>query len=182
MNSKKLLVFSDSHGSVTALKAVFNWAKDYIPPNGTICMTACLGDGLSDLGKAADETGFYSEWKLVCGNNDFNIHAPEAAVFDFCEHRFYMCHGHRQALYYGFSKLLTISKHNEAEVALFGHSHVPYCKKENGILLVNPGSVGQPRSAIGATFAVIECTEDEPVKAEFFGIKAKGSIKKIKLT
>ena len=179
MSGKKLLVFSDTHGSVTALKAVFNWAKDHIPPNDTICAAACLGDGLADLRKAADAAGFYSDWKIVCGNNDYGIHAPETVVFDFADHRFFMCHGHRQSLYGGYHALIAAAKNTGADAALFGHSHVPLFKSMEGISLINPGSVGRPRSRIGSTFAVIECIEGEPLKAEFFGIDNKMAIKKV---
>jgi len=64
MDGKKLLVFSDTHGGFTPLKAVFSWAKDRLPPNDTISCAAFLGDGISDLKRAADETGFYCDWKL----------------------------------------------------------------------------------------------------------------------
>jgi hypothetical protein len=179
MSSKKLLVFSDSHGHLTFLKAVLNWAKDHIPPNGTIYAAACMGDGLSDLQKAADATGFYSDWKIVRGNNDYGIQAPETAVFDFAGHRFFMCHGHRHSLYGGYHSLIAAAKKSEADVVLFGHSHAPFFKIVDGITLVNPGSVGRSRSSVGETFAVIECIEGEPLKAEFFGIDAKREIKKI---
>ncbi|MCL2764268.1 MAG: metallophosphoesterase [Treponema sp.] len=181
MSGKKLLVFSDSHGSVSALKAVFKWANDRIPPNDTICATACLGDGLSDLRRAADETGFYSDWKIVCGNNDYGIQAPESVIFDFADRRFFMCHGHRHGLYSGYYKLLAAAENKEADAVLFGHSHIPYFSDEDGIALINPGSIGQPRSRIGATFAVIECIENKPLIAQFYGIGEKYKIKQIKL-
>ena len=179
MRGRKLLVFSDSHGSVSALKAVFNWAKDRIPPNDTICMTVCLGDSLSDLHRATDETGYYSDWKIISGNNDYGIHAPETAAFDFVDHRFFICHGHRHGIYSGFHPLLAAARKAEADVALFGHSHAPFFKNMDGILLINPGSVGRSRSKIGETFAVIECTEGEPLKVDFFEIDNKKMIKKV---
>jgi hypothetical protein len=181
MSSKKLLVFSDSHGSISALKAVFSWANERIPPNGAICAAACCGDGLSDLRTAADATGFYSDWKVVCGNNDYNIQAPESVVFEFAEHRFFMCHGHRHGLYNGYHSLLAAAKHNDADAVLFGHSHVPYYKIVDSISIINPGSVGRSRSRIGETFAVIECIDDKPLKVEFWGVGANGSIKKVNL-
>ena len=177
--SKSILVFSDSHGSVCALKAVFNWAKDHIPPKGTICTAVCLGDGLHDLRAATDATGFFCDWKIVCGNNDYEIHAPEAAYFDFAEHRFFMAHGHRYNLYNGFHSLLAAAKNSEADAAFFGHTHVPFFKNVNGVTLINPGSVSRPRSKIGATFAVVECIEDKPLFAEFYGIGS--SIRKVKI-
>ena len=171
----KLLVFSDTHGSVTLLKTVFNWAKDQIHT------TACLGDGLCDLHIAAKATGFYSDWKLVLGNNDYGIQAPEAAVFDICDNRIFMCHGHRYSLYGGYQRLLAAAKSSDANIALYGHSHVPFHKKIDGISVINPGSVGRPRSRIGSTFAIIECTEGEPIIVDFYGITDKGTIKKVKV-
>ncbi|MCL2720768.1 MAG: metallophosphoesterase [Treponema sp.] len=181
MNSKKILVFSDSHGSVKTLKSVFNWANDHIPPNGTICAAVCCGDGLFDLQRASEETGFFSDWKFVRGNNDYGIQAPEAAVFEINEHCFFLCHGHRYGIYESHHRLLAAAKSNNADAVFFGHTHVPFIKNADGILLINPGSVGQPRSRIGATFAVIECTEDKPLKAEFWGISPQGSINKVKI-
>jgi len=181
MDGKKLLVISDIHGHAANLKAIFIWAKDHIPPNGTIFGTACLGDGLFDLRAAADASGFYSDWKLVRGNNDYGVQAPESAVFDFGEHRFFMCHGHRHTLYGGYHSLITAAKKSEADVVLFGHSHAPFYKITDGISLINPGSVGRSRGRIGETFAVIECIESKPLNVDFFEIDEKKVIKKVKI-
>ena len=180
MESKKLLVFSDTHGSVKALTAVFNWANDRIPPNDTICAAACLGDSLSDIRRATDSTGFYCDWKIISGNNDYGVTAPETAVFDFADNRFFMCHGHRHGVYSGFYPLIAAAKNAQADIALFGHSHVPFFKNMNGVLLINPGSLGRPRSKIGSTFAVINCIEGKSINVEFMGIDEHGTIKKIK--
>jgi len=181
MENKKLLVLSDSHGDTTSLRAVFNWAKNYIPPNDTICAAAFLGDGLSDLKKAADTAEFYCDWKCVSGNNDYGIPMPDSLTFDYAEHRFFICHGHRYSLYSGYHTLAAAARNNNADVALFGHSHVPYNKTTNGIKLINPGSVGRPRSRAGATFAVIECSEGEQLKVHFWGINAEKTIYKLNI-
>jgi putative phosphoesterase len=95
---------------------------------------------------------------------------PESAVLDFCDHRFFLCHGHRYSLYRDYDTLIAAARNNGADAALFGHTHVPSLDNENGLLLINPGSVGRPRSNAGATFAVIECLPETPLKVEFFGI------------
>jgi len=181
MEGKKLLVLSDSHGSVSALKTVFIWANNLIPPEGTICACAFLGDGLSDLYKAADAAGFFTDWKLVRGNNDYNYQTPESSVFDFSGHRFFICHGHKHSLYGGHYVLTAAAKNNDADAVLFGHVHVPYNNTIEGVLLVCPGSVARPRNKTGATFAVIDCIEGEPLNVEFFGIGEQSAIKKIKI-
>jgi putative phosphoesterase len=179
--SKKLLVFSDSHGSVSAVKAVLTWAAKHLPPNDTICGAAFCGDGIADLKPAAESTGFYCDWKLVNGNNDYEYSMPESIVFDFCDYRFFMCHGHRHGIYTGFNSLVAAARSNEAQIVLFGHAHVPINKTESGILILNPGSVSRPRNRTGATFAVIECSPDNAPKVEFWGIGGRGQIKPVKL-
>lgn len=38
-----------------------------------------------------------------------------------------------------------IAKSAEADVLVFGHTHLPYAKEVAGVLLVNDGSVGKPK-------------------------------------
>ncbi|MCL2759658.1 MAG: metallophosphoesterase [Treponema sp.] len=181
MDNKKLLVLSDTHGNVSALKTVLNWAKNRLPPDGTIYAAAFLGDGLSDLRPATDVTGFFCDWKLVSGNNDYGIQMPESFTFDFAGHSFFICHGHRYSMYGGYHALVTAARSSGADIALSGHSHVPYYKTVNGIKLINPGSVGRPRSRLGATFAVIECLENEKIIVEFYKINDNGTVRKAKI-
>jgi len=181
MDGKKLLALSDTHGNTAALNAVMNWAKDRTPPNDTICCAAFLGDGISDLRRTADAAGFYCDWNVVRGNNDYMPSVPEAAVFDFCENRFYICHGHRHSLYGGYHSLIAAARNSQANVVLYGHTHIPSCKNIDGLLLINPGSVGRPRSRIGASFAVIECAPNEQPNVEFWGIGDKGQIKRLRV-
>jgi len=177
MDSKKLLVISDSHGKVTALKTIFNWAKEKMPPKDSICAGVFLGDGYYDVQDAANATGLSCNWVIVRGNNDYGIREADSAVFDFGNYRFFACHGHR---YFGNHGLVSAARANNAGIALSGHAHVPHEKILDGILLINPGSVGQPRSRIGATFAVIECAHDT-LKTEFWGISEKGKISAVKV-
>lgn len=44
-----------------------------------------------------------------------------------------------------------------AQVLVFGHTHVPYVRRYQGRVIVNPGSVGQPRDGDPrASFAILE--------------------------
>jgi len=181
MDSKKLLVISDTHGSVNMLTTVFKWAAEKKPPDDSICAAAFLGDGIEDLYPAMRAAGFSCNWAIVKGNNDFYVKEAESAVFDFVNYRFFICHGHRYSLYGGYHSLVTAAKANGANAVLSGHTHIPIQKTVEDIHLINPGSVGRPRSRIGSTFAVIECEEGEQLKVEFFGIDAKGKIDKITL-
>lgn len=56
----------------------------------------------------------------------------------------------------------------DADIILTGHTHQPFIKKINGKLVVNVGSVGQPRDGnLGACYAVIENGEVEIRRAGY---------------
>ena len=169
----KLLVLSDIHGNMPAIIAVLKWADGELTGSD---MAVFLGDGLRELSFAQRQTGFSCEWKKVRGNNDDSASlsdaaiVPESEVFDFGGHRFYLCHGHRHALYNGFDKLAASALKTGADAALFGHIHVPMLENVNGLLLVCPGSIGRARSNAGETFAVIDCVPEKPLSVHFWGI------------
>jgi putative phosphoesterase len=172
MVSQRLLVISDTHGNVPALDTVLRWA-------GGIAVSAAvfLGDGINDISHAT--AGSSVEWRIIRGNNDYSFSVPEASVLDFGGKRFFLCHGHHYALYNGYHTLITAARGMNADAVLFGHTHVPYREDSGGVLLVNPGSIGRPRSIAGATFALIECTPEQPLAVQFWGINAKGDIREI---
>jgi uncharacterized protein len=171
--SNKLLVISDIHGNMPAIAAVLKWAAGELADSD---MAVFLGDGLRELSFAQQQAGFSCEWKKVLGNNDGASQsdatpaAPESDVFDFGGHRFYLCHGHRYALYNGFGKLIAAALKTGADAALFGHIHAPHLEDADGLLLVCPGSIGRARSSAGETFAVIDCMPGKPLSVHFWRV------------
>jgi putative phosphoesterase len=165
--SSKLLALSDIHGNMPAILAVLRWAAGELANSD---MAVFLGDGLRELSFAQRQAGLSCEWKKVRGNNDDTPAVPESDVFDFGGHRFYICHGHRHALYNNFDKLAASALKADADAALFGHIHVPYLETVNGLLLVSPGGIGRARSSAGETFAIIECRPEKPLEVHFWGI------------
>ena len=180
--SSKLLVLSDIHGNMPAIIAVLKWADEELTSSD---MAVFLGDGLRELSLARQQAGLSCEWKVVRGNNDYYASfsdaaaAPESDVFDFGGHRFYICHGHRHAIYNGFDKLAAVALKSGADAALFGHIHVPCLEKINGIQLVCPGGVNRARSSAGETFAVIDCVPEKPLLVHFWGIERNCNISEL---
>jgi putative phosphoesterase len=174
MVSQRLLVIADTHGNVPVLNTVLQWAS-----GATISAAVFLGDGINDISHAT--AGSSVEWRIIRGNNDYAFSVPEASVFDFGGKRFFLCHGHHYALYNGYHTLITAARGMNADAVLFGHTHVPYHEDTDGILLLNPGSIGRPRSIIGATFALIECTPEQPFAVQFWGVDSKGGIQEIEV-
>jgi putative phosphoesterase len=177
--SNKILVISDIHGNMPALMAVLRWAADELADSD---MAVFLGDGLRELSFAEQRATLSCEWKKVRGNNDDDSPtAPESEVLDFGGHRFYLCHGHRHALYSGFEKLAAAASKAGADAVLFGHIHVPCLENVNGLLFVSPGGIGRARSDAGETFALIECMPEKPLKVRFWGIESGYVISEITL-
>jgi hypothetical protein len=169
---EKLLVISDTHGCLAALASVLNWAR-HVAPEAAVF----LGDGIEDLQRAPSLS---CAWHKVRGNGDWGTAAQDMAVFDFGGHRFFICHGHRHDVYGGKQLLAAAAANNGADAALFGHTHVPFNREVGGITLVNPGSVGRPRSNAGATFALIECAPEKPLDVGFWVIETAGAIRPLR--
>jgi len=174
--SSKLLVLSDIHGNVPAAVAVLRWAAGELADSDAAVF---LGDGLRELAFAQQQAALSCEWKKVRGNNDIVSTAPESEVFDFGGHRFYICHGHRHAIYNGFDKIIAGALKSGADAAFFGHIHVPRLESTDKLLLVCPGSLGRARSRAGETFALIDCLPEKPLSVRFWGIDNDYSIREL---
>ena len=60
----------------------------------------------------------------------------------------YMTHGHRHNVKLTLFPLLRDARAEGAQVALYGHSHIPDCHfEDDGLLVMNPGSAGYGQTA-----------------------------------
>jgi len=176
--SASVLVVSDSHGNVPALTEVLAWAQA-----GTAVF---LGDGADDLAPASAAAGFTLSWNIVRGNVDvMNFSLPSAMLLEIPEssqtadsaptaRKLFLTHGNAYRVGEGLKALAAAARTNNAEAALFGHTHIPHCEMLDGILLLNPGSIGRPRSNVGPTFAILECPPTGPLGVRFFGLENRG--------
>ena len=144
----KALVFSDSHNTVWLMNELTEKYK-----SKTDCIIH-LGDCTEDM---EDIKHKYPRLPIyqVSGNNDYDSLFPSERVISLGGRRIYMTHGHRQRVYYNTDRLYYSAVQEQADIALFGHTHVPYLENEGGILIMNPGSISLPRSESGKTFAFI---------------------------
>ena len=185
--SSSILVISDSHGNVSALTAVLDWARQVqLAQNEIFDAAIFLGDGADDLPLSSARTGFSIPWHKVRGNGDINFSIPASCVVEFSgrqnpgEHpggstrKLFLTHGNRYDMSSGGKMIISAAKAAGAEAALFGHTHVPHCSLLDGIFLLNPGSIGRPRSEAGPTFAILEIPVTGPLKARFFRLTRKG--------
>jgi predicted phosphodiesterase len=62
------------------------------------------------------------------------------------------------------SSFQRLAQTSEADVILFGHTHVPFTKEVDGVLFVNVGSVGKPKDGNPrACYAILDFTRHPAV-------------------
>lgn len=153
----RALVLSDTHGLTHELREVADWTS--------FSAIFHCGDFCCDRA----ELPFAPTW-IVRGNCDAARDVPEEQVVAWGGVRVLLTHGHR----YRVKETLLPLKYRALEVGanlvLFGHSHVPLATMEDGVLLVNPGSLAAPRKFPRPTYAVLEA-EGTTVRVTFYDAK-----------
>lgn len=133
----RILVFSDSHAGMRFMRKCVEIMK----PDAMVH----LGDYYDD-GETLAETFPGIPMHQVAGNCDkfrSPIHAREWLCYDLGGVRAYMTHGHRERVKSGIGGLVAEARRNGAQIALYGHTHIPDCHQESdGLWVLNPGSAG----------------------------------------
>ncbi len=145
----KLLVFSDSHSSLRFMRKCI----EKIKPDGIIH----LGDHYDD-GEAIQEENPHIRFYQVSGNCDRYRCPPSARemlYLNIAGVMIFMTHGHTYYVKQGIGALLNEARRYEADVALYGHTHIPYCEEADGLWVMNPGSCGYN----GGSAGVLEITD-----------------------
>lgn len=181
---KKILIVSDSHGNSKNIKL----AIDREMPD----MLIHLGDIEDDpetirawLDKAVQV------WNAMPGNESMKKGLPIPAVFveGNCDryrygatgeenllkkvsvfrvngHGFYCTHGHREGVNYGLDNLYYSALENNCDIAMYGHTHVPFDDTVSGVRVLNPGSVSLPRGGNRKSYMVMTFEEDGSYEVE----------------
>ena len=79
--------------------------------------------------------------KSVCGNCDWGSTAPIEQFINFDSKKIFFTHGHTYYVKHGYQKLQERAELEKVDICLFGHTHIPYIEKINGIHYMNPGAV-----------------------------------------
>ncbi len=148
----KLLVFSDTHGDVSAVTRVI---QQY--PEASYVLH--LGDFARDI--AVLESRHPDRIVLgVAGNCDSGADPskyPAERILEIEGCRILMTHGNRLGVRFGLFKLYEYAKSKKVQVVLFGHTHKSFKEFTFGIKLLNPGSLPHPRGLeIGPSFGFVE--------------------------
>ena len=149
----KVLVVSDYHGRHDLLRKA-------IGQEAPIDMLIHAGDIEGNLEKILGPKREYTV-RAVAGNMDWGYELDSAISFDMGGHKVFLTHGHHYGVHYTMANLREAAENCCADVAIFGHTHMPFLEEQNDILLLNPGSVAKPRQAgLKKTYAVIEINDE----------------------
>lgn len=178
-NHCRILVMSDSHGNYRLLIKII---KQYGPSCHAFIF---CGDGAGDIAELLEQAHTDDEIKqaippviaFVRGNGDpetypvsFDIGKhnpayqfemkgtlffPEEQTLTANKTRFFITHGHNQAVYFGHQQLGMATIYNNCTHGIYGHTHISYQENFPKCKLINPGSISRPRGGDQAGFAII---------------------------
>ncbi|HHU71929.1 MAG TPA: metallophosphoesterase [Clostridiales bacterium] len=143
----KVLIVSDTHGREKYL-------LDTIQRVSPIDMLIHLGD--FEGGEESIRSMAGCSVEFVSGNNDFFTSIPKEKIIKVGNYSIMLTHGHRYSVTHSLNLLWEEAKRNYVDVVMYGHTHVPYIEKYNGIWFVNPGSISLPRQDGRPTFIIMD--------------------------
>lgn len=152
----RVLVVADTHGRLGPIQHVVEQL------GGQVDLILHAGDHYRD----ADNLAYLLEIPArgVIGNCDWRSDGPEEDILEVLGHRIYLAHGHRHGVKAGTENLVKRAKELGAKVAIYGHTHVPDLRTEDGIIILNPGSPVQPRGESRASVGILDI-EGDSIKA-----------------
>ena len=127
----RILVFSDSHGSISACTTV---VENII----NVDMILHAGDHASDavwIQKCFPDIPV----KYVCGNCD-PATAPPELIIEAEDKKIFLTHGHRYSVKSQPELQNLTEAAKDCDCVVFGHTHSPVCFKSGNLTILNPGS------------------------------------------
>lgn len=138
----KLVVFSDSHGNISNMERIIEKERPELVLH--------LGDMCRDI----EEVQYKFPRQTiqnVCGNCDGFTQVPDRRILRVEGKRILMMHGHRYNVKQTYGPAAYAAREAQADILLFGHTHIPYCEQVDGLWMLNPGSC----RGRGATYGII---------------------------
>lgn len=159
----RLLIGSDIHGRLGPARKLSSLILSYRPD-----LVLLLGDYLYAGPRNAISPDYnpnevakiLNKWasKIVAVRGDCDSRADQSVL------RFPMLSdccvldisGRKVDLIHGDLLTSDIVEVERGDILLFGHTHVPVLKKEDGVVYFNPGSISYPKSGSPASFGLFE--------------------------
>ncbi|AYD39594.1 metallophosphoesterase [Clostridium fermenticellae] len=134
-------VVSDTHRYTPSIEKVIDKIQD-------VDLLIHLGDNIEDVDNISQ---FYNGRIInVKGNCDFKTDMPSEKIEIIDDKKFFITHGHRYDVKYDISRLKYRAFELNADIVLFGHTHISFVAFEDGIWFINPGSPSLARDGFNS--------------------------------
>lgn len=140
----KILVMSDTHGDSLVINQVIKHV-------GSVDAIFHCGDSELDTFHESLNSVY-----VVRGNCDFDSSFPNEVITEIKGTKIYMAHGHLLQVKNTMIPIKLRAQEAEADVVLFGHSHILGAELLDNILFLNPGSLAFPRGREEKSYAILE--------------------------
>ena len=139
----------------------------------TFKMDLILHGGDISSQKVLDKLNQIAPTIAVEGNNDKNksLNLKSVEIIEISNLRILLTHGDK--LPSGdYNKYFEFAQKNNANILISGHSHRPHLKKEEGIILINPGSPNRPIKS-EPSIAILTINEEKEYKNKLDKVNVK---------
>jgi len=163
----KIVVFSDAHGNKKAIERILDFN-----PDATYLIS--LGDSefrhkyLLDLNIIA-----------VKGNYPLDGGIGYESILEIEGKKIFMTHGHKYGVRRDIRELVTKADETGVDIVLFGHTHIPYINKLNGVYYMNPGSIISPRSKHVPSYLILNIEKGKEITYVFKEAQTNSLIDKL---
>lgn len=144
----KIIVVSDTHGDFYSFQRVMQMHK-----NADVVIHC--GDSRDEIERIKD---LFPDKVYVCvkGNCDLGSTLNYTQTENFASKIFFITHGHNYQVKYTLYNLVCAAREQKADIVCFGHTHNAICEYDDGLYIINPGSL----NGYDATYAIIEIKDN----------------------
>lgn len=157
----RILVLSDSHSGLSFMRE----CVDVLKPNAIVH----LGDYYDDAQTIGEEYPHIPLYQVPgnCDRYRCPPFAQEILIMPVCGVPLYMTHGHLHGVKMTTTRLIQDARASKSAAALYGHTHVADChREEDGLWVLNPGSCG----SWGGSAGLIETEDGKIVSCRILGL------------
>ena len=148
----KIFVISDTHGKIAKVKQVWDKLTD-------VDLLIHLGDHVEDAKRLERE--LETKVVFVKGNMDGSYDSKDYKIVETEYGKLLLTHGHMDGVKGSPLGLIYRAQELDCKAVLFGHTHKPAYEEVDGLYLINPGSLSQPRDGTDGSYAIIHTSAED---------------------
>lgn len=144
----RIVVVSDTHTFIDKAVNAIKKLKD-------IDLIIHLGDYVRDAQRIKEQLNI----DMICvrGNGDsLETDVEEDKIIEVENKKIFLTHGHNYGVYTTLNDIFYKGKQLNADVVLYGHTHIALIVEHEDILILNPGSPEEPRSGTKGSIGLVE--------------------------